>query len=72
MKKLKVIKEHEDIRPNRSKILRVDTEFTCEDDLANEWLKTKKVKEIPPDVVVIKEAKTVQEAIDIQDELENK
>lgn len=55
MKSLEIIKETEDLRPNRTKVLKVGTQFQCLDELADKYLKKKLAKEIKPAIIALKE-----------------
>lgn len=61
MKHITIIKETEDLREGRSKILKKGTSFTCTDELAKQYLKKKLAKEYEPDLQPINNLKTAED-----------
>jgi hypothetical protein len=64
MRSIEIIKETEDIRPNRSKVLKVGTRFQCLNEIADKYIKKKLAKEVEPDVIRIDEEKQLEKLED--------
>lgn len=62
MKSIEIIKETEDLRPNRNKVLKKGTRFQCLDSLADQYLKKKLAKEVTTDIIKIEEDKEAEKA----------
>jgi hypothetical protein len=67
MKSLEIIKDTEDLRPNRTKVLKKGTRFQCLDSLADQYLKKKLAKEVTPDIIKLEEDKQAEEAEETKD-----
>lgn len=71
MKHIEIIKETEDLREGRSKILKKGTSFTCTDELAEKYLKKKLAKIYEPDIKPVDNLKTVEEVELYEDKKQN-
>lgn len=69
MKSIRIIKETEDLRPNRKKVLKVGMVFTCTDELAEEYISKKLAEEVGPEIVKIEQEKVEQK---LEKDLEEK
>lgn len=61
MKSIKIIKETEDLRPNRKKVLKVGTVFTCIPTLAKEYVSKKLAEYVKPEIVKVEQEKVEKE-----------
>ena len=66
MKTIIIIKETEDLRENRTKILKVGQELTCLDWLADKYLKKKLAKIKGEDIKPKKPLKSIQDVEDYE------
>lgn len=72
MKKLEIIKETQDLREGRNKILKVGTKFACIDELAEQYLKKKLAKIQGETIKPRKPLKSIEDAEDYEVEQKNK
>lgn len=72
MKHITIIKETEDLREGRNKILKKGTSFTCTDELAAKYLKKKLAKEYEPDIKPVSNLKTAEDVERHEAEQNNK
>lgn len=71
MKSIKIIKETEDLRENRNKILKVGTKFTCVDELAKQYISKKLAEEVGPEIMKAEQEKVEKELDKNLEENEN-